>query len=55
MALFSEKVDKDIKARLAARLLVDNLVETRHLITGRSLKSLDKESGVSLSGGTLPL
>ena len=36
-------------------ILNNSSTETRHLVTGRSLKSLAKESGVSVSGGTLPL
>ena len=37
------------------KIVKDNSVETRHLVTGRSLKSLAEESGVSLRGGTLSL
>ena len=37
------------------RMVRSNSVGTRHAVTGSSLKSLARESGVSLSGGTLPL
>ena len=46
---------KITRQRNLEKIVKDNSVETRHLITGRSLKSLAEESGVSLSGGTLPL